>query len=102
MAPPSSTRYVPAQHCSTALHCCPYQLKYVVPESSLYTNMLHLEHELDALLAKRRDCVAQTLTDPLTLVPKRLRVYIFNWHENQRRSMDDTGRHTLVATHLVA
>lgn len=66
-----------------------------MPESSLYTNMLQLEHELDALLAKRRDCVAQTLTDPLTLVPKRLRVYIFNWHENQRCSINDAGVHNL-------
>ncbi|XP_051119331.1 SWI/SNF complex component SNF12 homolog [Andrographis paniculata] len=60
----------------------PDQITALLPESALYTQLLELESNVDAALARKKADIADSLKNPVQ-VRKVLRVYVFNTFENQ-------------------
>eukprot|EP00897_Mesotaenium_endlicherianum_P003260 jgi/Mesen1/2962/ME000176S02000 len=60
----------------------PERVAALVPESALYSQLLELERQVDATLARKKLDIQEALKHP-PRSPRILRVYVFNTHANQ-------------------
>lgn len=67
----------------------PDKVAALLPESSLYTQMLELETRVDAALARKKTDIQESLKSP-PRVQKTLRIYVFNTFTNQTQTSPDS------------
>ncbi|XP_071915161.1 SWI/SNF complex component SNF12 homolog [Coffea arabica] len=67
----------------------PHKAASSLPESALYAQLLELESRIDALLARKKIEIADTLKNPMR-IQKMLRIYVFNTFANQEGAHTDS------------
>ncbi|KAL3526228.1 hypothetical protein ACH5RR_014600 [Cinchona calisaya] len=66
----------------------PHKAAASLPESAVYAQLLEFESRIDALLARKKFEIAETLKNPLR-TQKILRIYVFNTFANQEGAHTD-------------
>ncbi|KAJ6748423.1 SWI/SNF COMPLEX COMPONENT SNF12-like protein ISOFORM X1 [Salix purpurea] len=61
----------------------PEKVAALLPESTLYTQLLEFEARVDAAMARKKTDIQESLKNPPHVQKKTLRVYVFNTFENQ-------------------
>ncbi|KAK4256959.1 hypothetical protein QN277_006612 [Acacia crassicarpa] len=60
----------------------PEKVAALLPESALYTQLLEYESQIDAILARKKNDIRESLKNP-PCVQKTLRIYVYNTFSNQ-------------------
>lgn len=67
----------------------PHKAAASLPESALYAQLLEYESRIDALLARKKIEIAESLKNPMR-IQKMLRIYVFNTFANQEGAHHDS------------